>query len=472
MRRGNIGRLIALTLVVAGALSALATPPSARASVRWCGTTESAVDRRPDVVKGYQVHVLYVVPPGGPDVTSQRMSQIASEVAGVDAWWRAQDPTRVPRWDFASFSGCDSTFGNLDISVVRASYTDAIKVGIRGTYTADYSKKYIAFNEGSPGIAGERCGSSETGKSQPGRGFSLAWVMVYPGCAADDLGTGTGFAGYLVAHELLHTLGAPSNPGSPHLCAQDRFHVCDSPSDVMSGFPNNPRLATSTLDAGRDDYYGHGGGWWDVRNSAWLTDPFAAKRALTFGASGLGSGTILWDYPGDPLNRLAEPWYEQGGTCPGDCSGNWDVGSLVFYKPVAAAGSRVAAITGPCLHLTEPLPSGATQPLDWCAARVDGDTTINVSFARVVTVRLTVKLRKGGDGWIRRPSTTGCYAGTCAVDADLGSKLTLKAVVTKGSRFVGWSGSCRGKKSTCVVTVGEATSVVATFEKKPKTKKR
>jgi hypothetical protein len=59
----------------------------------------------------------------------------------------------------------------------------------------------------------------------------------------------------------------------PNECPQDEWkgHVCDSPLDLM--YPEaqeTDTLATRLLDANGDDYYGHGGSWWDVQDSRYL----------------------------------------------------------------------------------------------------------------------------------------------------------------------------------------------------------
>jgi hypothetical protein len=42
----------------------------------------------------------------------------------------------------------------------------------------------------------------------------------------------------------------------------------------------------------------------------------------------------------------------------------------------------------------------------------------------------------------------------------------LKAVATHGSRFVRWTGACRGAAPTCLVTMTDAKSVTAVFTRR------
>src|SRR5262245_21649108 len=79
------------------------------------GGAEAAVDRL-DVVAQKQVHVVYVFPTDAEDRFGAEARLIARDLAGVDEWWRSQDPTRTPRFDLASFAGCTSEFGALDIT--------------------------------------------------------------------------------------------------------------------------------------------------------------------------------------------------------------------------------------------------------------------------------------------------------------------------------------------------------------------
>jgi hypothetical protein len=77
---------------------------------------------------------------------------------------------------------------------------------------------------------------------------------------------------------FLPTCGQESSDGmgavpteAPHSCYSG--HVCDSPADLMKAtLDQGDSLANLQLDVGRDDYYGHTGNWWDVRNSGLLYD--------------------------------------------------------------------------------------------------------------------------------------------------------------------------------------------------------
>jgi len=74
----------------------------------------------------------------------------------------------------------------------------------------------------------------------------------------------------VVTHELAHALGAVPR-GAPHGCPPpDDGHTCDNQRDLMYPYTDGSPLTSLTLDPGRDDYYGHSGGWTDTQDSAWL----------------------------------------------------------------------------------------------------------------------------------------------------------------------------------------------------------
>ena len=64
---------------------ALASPALAADVPRWCGADRVATDR-PDAVAGFQIHVVYAVPPDVPDRFSDVVLSIARELAAIDEW--------------------------------------------------------------------------------------------------------------------------------------------------------------------------------------------------------------------------------------------------------------------------------------------------------------------------------------------------------------------------------------------------
>jgi hypothetical protein len=302
-----VRRRALVALAAAAALWATPPAPAAPQPARWCGADAMAADRQ-DAVSAFQVHVLYAVPADAPDRFAERALPIARDLAAIDGWWQRQDPTRAPRFDLATFAGCDSAFGALDIGRVLLPGTSAryaaqdrgfgALVGDLGQAYADPDKKYVVFFEGALSES-SICGASPSEAHIGGRS---SFAVVYLGSAcAGALGDATDAAS-TAAHELLHNLGAlPRPPGPPHACPDDPGHPCDDETDILFPYARpGTALDAHALDSGRDDYYGHSGSWWDVQDSPYLArldsvdaSPPRSPTGLT--ASSRGSAiTVSW----------------------------------------------------------------------------------------------------------------------------------------------------------------------------------
>ena len=210
----------------------------------WCGPGEVPTDR-PDVVAGNQVHVVYAYPAGAPDRFGEFVGRIVRDLAGVDEWWRSQDPFRTPRFDLAAFPGCDSEFGALDVSSVAITETDEnVDTEVSGSASrivyADFFRNGLderrrstsstsTFRPSpacavSPGAA--RCSSTSRA--------SFVFLQVPPGCEIGGWGSGNGWPTRTAAHELLHALNDSFAPGTAPNACPDMGHVCDSQADVLS----------------------------------------------------------------------------------------------------------------------------------------------------------------------------------------------------------------------------------------------
>ncbi len=246
--------------VVVGLLLIVGTPVIASAAPtpsEWCGPGESATDL-PDAVTSYQVHVIYAIAADGPDNFGSRVTPIVRDLAMGDSWWQSQDPTRTLRFDLASFPGCDSTFGSLDISSVRLPGTvaewealgpqDALtraRTSLASTFT-DTHKKYVVYLD-TP-VASDKCGVALSGLTQSAYAGASAVVFLQPtatrNCLVGGLGTGA-YPAMVVFHELIHTLQpSPTSIATatpPHLC--DGNHVCDDSQDIMASGWCEPRPA-------------------------------------------------------------------------------------------------------------------------------------------------------------------------------------------------------------------------------------
>jgi len=118
--------------VAVAALLLVPTAPAAIAPLRWCGNDLAQSDRAHDRMGGEQIHVIYALPADGPDRFAELASSITTDVAAIDAWWRREDSSRAPRFDLFEFPGCESRFGNLDLSFVRLPDPTSARSGPEG----------------------------------------------------------------------------------------------------------------------------------------------------------------------------------------------------------------------------------------------------------------------------------------------------------------------------------------------------
>jgi hypothetical protein len=417
--------LLALIVLVAG--SALWGSPGAFAAPSsWCGTEATPTDR-PDVVTGQQIHAIWAIPSDGTDTFGTGSARIADDVASMVSWWAGQDPTRVPRFDQASFT----TGTCLDISSVRLPDPSSTFVGDPGTaftqiandlssagFDSDH-KRYLVYYDG-PTVDAQTCGVGG-GDFAQGPAFAVVFTQ-------DCLGPPPVYTDSVATHELLHALGALPT-GAPHECpAPHQSHPCDATNDVLYWLNPGTPLAQQVLDVGHDDYYGHSGTWIDIQDSLWLhrldLPQFSLAVTLT------GAGSVASDLP--------------GLQCEASCTTQWDQGETPTLMPTPAAGSRFVGWKGACAGIA------------YCALDITAAKSVTAVFGPVT---IPVKLATTGRGKVTcRPLCTKTFRA--------GTALTLRAVPTKGWKFVRWSGSCIGTRPVCAPHTDFALSVRATFRKR------
>lgn len=409
----------ALFVAVLGA--ALWLAPGALAS-GWCGTGETTSDL-PDVATGQQMHAIVAVPADGVDTFGTVAQRLADDVNTMTTWWTGQDPTRVPRFDLATFGASTC----LDISFTRLPSPASAYAGIGASpawtlvagqlesagFTNRFKNYYVYFD--GPSVQTDICGTG-AGTFDTGPGFAIVWLGGCNDAHADYVGT----------HELLHALGAVPD-AAPHFC--DQGHVCDSQQDLMFRSTYGQPLTDALLDVGRDDYYAHNGSWPDIQDSVFLHHLDVPPVAL--GVAFSGAGRVTSDLP--------------GLDCTTACTTQWDPGTTVTLTAQPTDTSRFVDWTGAC-----------TGPATDCSVQLTQSVSVTAVYGP-----LTIPLRVSTVGKGRIACSPACRK-----TFNAGDSLTLRAVAAKGWRFSGWSGACKGTRLVCSPATDFAVTVRATFKKK------
>ena len=343
----------------------------------------------------------------------------------IAAWWHTQDPTRTPRDDVTQFP-CGL---QLDITTVRLSQSGSAIAPLSGRFGAVFDAlsqaglrsqftKYAVYYDG-PVADDNVCGQ---GGSDPS-GLGLA-VVYYRSC------TGVSTAA-VAAHEVLHTLGAVPR-GAPNECPEeDGAHTCDDPDDLMYPSIDDVPLSAKILDPGRDDYYGHSGGWPDAQDSAWLVR-LDSQAPLTLSVSGPGS--VAADVP--------------GLQCAQSCTTTWNSGTRLALTAAPGPGAKLVRWGSAC--------TGSTG----CVVTVAPGATVSALFAPAA-FRLTVSV--SGSGGVRSMQSGISCRPRCSATFPSYSPVTLVATATRGWRFRSWSGACSGSKRACSVPLTAAATACASF---------
>jgi subtilisin family serine protease len=169
-----------------------------------------------------------------------------------------------------------------------------------------------------------------------------------------------------------------------------------------------------------------------------VTAQFApTPRTLSLTRPGSGSGTVA-SIPA-------------GIDCGATCSASFDGYTRVILTATPDAGSAFVGWEGAC--------NGAGPS---CQVILDADKSIGARFE--VPHTLTLSMSGAGAGRVTSsPAGVDC-TGSCSVEFQGGTALTLTATPAPGSVFAGWSGACAGASATCLVTLDAARSVTARFD--------
>ena len=136
-----------------------------------------------------------------------------------------------------------------------------------------------------------------------------------------------------------------------------------------------------------------------------------------------------------------------GINCPGTCSANFSLGTLLTLAATPASGFQFAGFGGACSGQTCRLVLSSNQSVS---------ATFNASAAQV-TVSLS------GNGTVTsNPAGINCPT-TCSAGFNSGSSVTLTASPASGSTFSGFSGACTGTTCQLTPSSGQNANVTATF---------
>jgi Divergent InlB B-repeat domain len=400
---------LALLLVVAAGAPAGAT------------VLDRASQDRPDEQLGPQVHLLYVTPADGPDRSWDTNAFIANSVATWNGWFRQHADGAALR--------IDTLNGETDVSFVRLGRTGQQVVAADAYYAIagelaargfnDRSKVYAVYYEGR---SGGPCG----------QGSPPVAILYVAECGGPDAVALRPDAWHLaMLHEVLHALGAVPSCAPHHAGG----HVNEDNRDILySGGLDGPKdWPNLTLDPGRDDYFGHSiPGCPDLADSDLLTTRPFYRLTVTPGPGGIVTA----------LDRVCR----RDDQCSFVVRGGTDVTLVATPR----SGYRFGSWSSQC---------GRTPT---CRLKLTSTTSVTATFKKVYRLRLTVT----GPGLIRTsPGNKTCRSGqTCALDGIAGTRVTLRALPSKGARLLRWQGPpCSG--ATCVVRLNSDRTVRVAFSR-------
>jgi len=157
---------------------------------------------------------------------------------------------------------------------------------------------------------------------------------------------------------------------------------------------------------------------------------------LTVIKAGSGSGTVA-----ETRGSLS---------CSSTCTSSTGVGLRITLRATPAPGSTFAGWSGAC------------RGQGVCQVTMSQARSVTATFTAVPTYTLTVvKAGPGSGSVVASPGGLDC-GDVCSSSYAKNTKIVLSAVPVGGSRFLGWSGACGGRRS-CQVTMSQARSVTATF---------
>lgn len=165
-------------------------------------------------------------------------------------------------------------------------------------------------------------------------------------------------------------------------------------------------------------------------------DAAIPRHTLTVTSSGNGAGSVT-----------STP---AGINCGGQCSAEFDEGTLITLHATSEAGSTFVGWSG-----------GTCTGTEECTFTVTSELTVQALFALNNSVVVTIA-GNGVGTVVSSPNGIDC-PGDCSEAYGPGQTITLTATAGTESVFTGWSGGACTGTGTCTVTSDAAVGIVATF---------
>jgi uncharacterized repeat protein (TIGR02543 family) len=144
-----------------------------------------------------------------------------------------------------------------------------------------------------------------------------------------------------------------------------------------------------------------------------------------------------------------------GTSCASDkapCAQTYKPGKKITLKAEPATSSTFEGWGGSCKGTAS------------CVVTASGVRTV---VAKFVKKKFTVTIEKAGDGDGKISSDGAISCGTtCTATVEAGTIVRLKSEADGNSLWVGWTGECTSKSTTCNFPVDGDITVTATFDKK------
>ena len=186
------------------------------------------------------------------------------------------------------------------------------------------------------------------------------------------------------------------------------------------------------------------------------TVTFNASKTVTAAFSG-GTSTFALTVSATGPGRVTGNGINCGNGAT-TCTATFSPGTTAVLSQAPASGASFRGWGGSCTG------TAAT-----CAVSMSSAKSVSATFAAAGTPG-TLTVRVLGRGSVST-SAGGCASTggtkTCVQHFKAGASAALTARPAAGQSFLGWSGACTGKKTTCAVKLTTAQSATATFSNSP-----